>query len=252
MRNLLLFILLGLFAGVSYAQHHHHESEMYCSKARFVEEYYKNVKDVEQTPYLFDYDVKFYFLDIEVDNSSIYISGEVTVMAEVVSATLDTFALELLDVLTVEEVTYNGNVLSADHTNDEVFIVLPETLVQGDLFSVSVKYQGTPPTGGFFAGVTNSNGWGKDVTWTLSEPFAARSWFPVKQVLEDKADSAWIFLTTAKPTWLDRMVCLLTLSLCLIINYATNGKQIIRLHFIYSPLLYLNTRNAIFMLTLKS
>lgn len=198
MRNLLLLFFLGLFAGGSFAQHHHHENELYCSKARFVEEYYKNVKDVEQTPYLFDYDVKFYFLDIEVDNSSIDISGEVTVMAEVVAAELDTFALELLDVFTVEEVTYNGNILTASHTDDEIFVVLPETLVEGDLFSVKVKYQGTPPTGGFFAGVSNSNGWGKDVTWTLSEPFAARSWFPVKQVLEDKADSAWIFLTTAE------------------------------------------------------
>ena len=198
MKNLLLLLLFALISGGIFAQHHHHGNEPYCSKARFVEEYYKSIKDVEQTPYLFDYDVKFYFLDIEVDNSSIYISGEVTVMAEVVAATLDTFALELLDVMTVEEVTYNGNTLSADHTNDEIFVVLPETLFQGDLFSVTVKYQGTPPTGGFFAGVSNANGWGKDVTWTLSEPFAARSWFPVKQVLEDKADSAWIFLTTAE------------------------------------------------------
>ncbi|OQX72206.1 MAG: hypothetical protein B6D61_14655 [Bacteroidetes bacterium 4484_249] len=117
-------------------------------------------------------------------------------MAEVVASELDTFAVEFLQVMTIDEVTYNSNTLTANHINDEVFIVLPETLSQGELFSVKIQYHGTPPTGGFFAGVSNGSTWGKNVTWTLSEPFAARSWFPVKQVLEDKADSAWIFLTT--------------------------------------------------------
>jgi len=192
-----IFLLLASFLlGSAYAQQFHHDHEMYCSKARFAEEYFKQAQEIEQTPLLFDYDVKFYFLDIEVDNSSIYITGEVTILAEVVAAELDTFAVELLDVMTIDEVTYEGNTLMVDHVNDEAFILLPETLVEGDEFSVKIKYHGTPPTGGFFAGVSNDTGWGKDVTWTLSEPFAARSWFPVKQVLEDKADSAWIFLTT--------------------------------------------------------
>ncbi len=196
MRKLLLLTLLSLFIGSSFAQHHDHGPELTCSKAKFYEEYFKSAQEIIQTPLLFDYDVKFYYIDIEVDNNSIYITGEVTIMAEVVAAEMDTFAVELLNNLTVDEVVYNGNALTSSHSNDEVFIFLPETLTQGELFSVNIKYHGTPPTGGFFAGVSHSTGWGKDVTWTLSEPFAARSWFPVKQVLEDKADSAWIFLTT--------------------------------------------------------
>jgi aminopeptidase N len=195
MKKLVLFTLLSFFFGGVYAQHLH-GPELTCSKAKFYEEYFKSVQDVYQTPLLFDYDVKFYYLDIEVDNSSIYITGEATIMAEVVAAELDTFAVELLSELNIDDVTYDGNTISATQIGDEAFIVLPETLTQGELFSVKIAYHGMPPTGGFFAGVSTSNGWGKDVTWTLSEPFAARSWFPVKQVLEDKADSAWIFLTT--------------------------------------------------------
>ncbi len=198
MKKLILFFLLSLFIGGSFAQQHQHDNHISCSKAKFYEEYFNNVEDIVQTPLLFDYDVKFYFLDIEVDNSSIYITGETTIMAEVTAAALDTFAVEFLSVMTIDEVTYNGNTLNADHIDDEIFIILPETLVQGDLFSVTIKYHGTPPTGGFFAGVSNGNSSGKDVTWTLSEPFAARSWFPVKQVLEDKADSVWVFLTTSE------------------------------------------------------
>ena len=83
MKRLILFTLLSLFIGGSFAQQHQHEHKINCSKARFYNEYFKNVEDVIQTPLLFDYDVKFYFLDIEVDNSSIYITGETTIMAEV-------------------------------------------------------------------------------------------------------------------------------------------------------------------------
>ncbi|MCD4731615.1 MAG: T9SS type A sorting domain-containing protein [Bacteroidales bacterium] len=196
MKKLVLLTLLSLFIGGGFAQQHQHVAELSCSKAKFYQEYYKNAQEIIQTPLLFDYDVKFYYIDIEVDNNSIYITGEVTIMAEVVATELDTFAVEFLSVMTIDEVIYNGNTLTANHTNDEAFIILPETLTQGELFSVNIKYHGTPPTGGFFAGVSNGSASGKNITWTLSEPFAARSWFPVKQVLEDKADSAWIFLTT--------------------------------------------------------
>ena len=36
----------------------------------------------------------------------------------------------------------------------------------------------------------------KRVTYTLSEPYEAKDWFPVKQDLLDKADSVWVFITT--------------------------------------------------------
>jgi aminopeptidase N len=73
-----------------------------------------------------------------------------------------------------------------------------DAVQQGESITAKVYYHGSPPSGGFFAGVTHehSDNWNKDVTWTLSESFAAKDWFPVKQDLQDKADSAWILLTT--------------------------------------------------------
>jgi aminopeptidase N len=38
-----------------------------------------------------------------------------------------------------------------------------------------------------------------NVTWSLSEPFSAHEWFPCKQVLTDKADSAAVSVTTTLP-----------------------------------------------------
>jgi aminopeptidase N len=56
-----------------------------------------------------------------------------------------------------------------------------------------------PNTGNFFSGISckTSTTWGNQITYTLSEPFAAKEWFPVKQSLTDKADSAYIFVTTS-------------------------------------------------------
>jgi len=108
MKNFVLIKLLRLLIASGFAQHTH-DHELGCAKAKFYQEYFKSVQDIYQTPLLFDYDVKFYYLDIEVDNSSIYIAGETTIMAEVTAAELDTFAIELLNQFTVDEVTYNGN-----------------------------------------------------------------------------------------------------------------------------------------------
>jgi len=182
---------LGIFA------QHFHEDGMYCSKARFYEEYLKNSQNIIQTPLLNDYDVKFYFLDLNVENNTVDISGEVTYMAEVTAAELDTFAFELLDQINISEIYINDVLHNVYRENDECFVALSSPIAQGQLFTAKIAYDGTPPTGGFFSGITSVyDSWGKWVTWTLSEPFAARDWWPTKQVLEDKADSAWIFLTT--------------------------------------------------------
>jgi len=153
-----------------------------------------------QSDLLWDYDVKFYFLDIEVDPSTIDISGNVSIHAEVASATMDTLALEFNDAMIVDSAFVDGVMANPVQSNDHIFMLLPSTLSQGDNFIVQVYYHGTPPTGGFFSAVTSSTSgqWGKDVTFTLSEPYAARDWFPVKQVLRDKADSCWVFLTTGE------------------------------------------------------
>ncbi len=196
-KNLLLFLLIFFYLTV-FAQHHH-DDEMYCSKARFYQEYLKNAKTVVQTPLLNDYDVKHYLLDLNVENNSVEVTGEVTFLAEVVAEELDTFAFELLDQMAISEIYIDDELHSVYRENDECFVALSEPIAQGELFSAKIVYGGTPPTGGFFSGITSVyDSWGKWVTWTLSEPFAARDWWPTKQVLEDKADSAWIFLTTSE------------------------------------------------------
>lgn len=144
------------------------------------------------------YDMKFFFLDLNVENDSRFISGNVTINSEVTAAVMDTFALELIPEMAVDSLFINGVLHTAVRDGDFLIVPLATPLSQGDAISAQVYYQGTPPSGSFFTGVSTdySTTWGKNVTWTLSEPYNAKEWWPTKQDLVDKADSAWVFLTT--------------------------------------------------------
>jgi aminopeptidase N len=82
---------------------------------------------------------------------------------------------------------------------DNQLIVSPATeLSIQQMFLVTVFYSGLGVQDKWISGIysTRQDAWNKRITWTLSEPFAALNWFPCKQVLSDKADSAYVFLTT--------------------------------------------------------
>jgi aminopeptidase N len=139
------------------------------------------------------YDVKFYFLDIEASDGSSYIKGNVSMKAQAVSA-MTQVILELSDAHQIDSV-FIDDIKIANYTHNDalVTITLPAEISAGDFFTSKVYYQGDGSTQGFFSGISTGGGY----TWTLSEPTNARDWFPCKQVLEDKADSAYIYITVA-------------------------------------------------------
>lgn len=194
---LTLFTLLSLHLIAQQTETHVHDR--YCR-------HYPESSDVPafawrsdwQSQLIYNYDVTFYFLDIEVNNLNINVSGNVEIHGKVVSAVLDTFAFELIPEMNITHITFNGiNCPNWIREGDNILVPVIQRQ-SGENFVARITYGGTPPTGGFFAGVTNaySSVFQKNVTWSLSEPFAAKSWFPCKQDLPDKADSVWVFLTT--------------------------------------------------------
>ncbi|MDW8345627.1 MAG: M1 family aminopeptidase [Bacteroidia bacterium] len=181
----------------AYAQHAFETSTERCGYVdKFLTE---NAKiTYAQSPLVHQYDVKFYFLDLEVYNTSTTVSGNVTIKAKA-TVTMDTFVVELLSNMTVDSVKINGNIKSFIHADDHVYVLLGTSIAAHTLFDAQIYYHGTPPNPtGFFGGIFNrtSSTWGNQVTYTLSQPFNARVWFPCKQVLSDKADSCWVFITT--------------------------------------------------------
>ena len=146
------------------------------------------------------YDLKFVHLDLNVERINKYISGGVKTIAKVVSAPLDTFMTLLHQNFTIDSIRFNGVLVTAIRQDSIVKFKTPVTLTGGSTFTASVYYKGTPPNGGSAIGSGFSNGtsqsWGNQATWSLSESFVGYHWWPCKQILTDKIDSSWVFVTT--------------------------------------------------------
>jgi len=148
-----------------------------------------------------DYDIKFYKIDIEADDASTDIRGYVEIIAEITVPALNRFTLELAEAIRVDSVRINGLTTSYSRHDDLLHILSPTPLSIGGKCYVTVFYVATGiKSDGFFSAVTNrrDKSWDIPVTWTLSEPYNAKNWFPCKQYLPDKADSAYIFVTVPK------------------------------------------------------
>ncbi len=202
MKNLLIILPLLSVAFVHAQQNVMHEHDRYCR-------HYPEVLEVPayafrndwQSDHVHDYEVTFYWLDIEVSSTSTDISGKVIIMGNVLIDFFEIFAFELVPDFTIDSIIFNGTPLDDFFWVGDNVLADVSQLSPAGSFEAEIYYGGTPPSGGgFFSGVSNdySNTWQKSVTWTLSEPFNAKHWFPVKQVLTDKADSVWVFLTTSQ------------------------------------------------------
>lgn len=146
----------------------------------------------------YKYNVQFYKLNLNMSNTSTFISGNATIKGQTVVAT-DSVLFELFKTFTIDSIYFNGTKTPFNHIQSVVKV--PADLTAETSFELTVFYWGNPPTaatnplGG--AGLSNatSQNFGAQVTWSLSEPFSAYEWFPVKQVLSDKADSCAINIT---------------------------------------------------------
>jgi len=144
------------------------------------------------------YDVTFYFIDLEVTNLSTFIKGSSMLHAKRTVGEIDTFVVELSQKLSVDSVFLQNKKQNAfSQQGDLLKIVIPLANQADSEFLVQVFYQGSAGSNGFFSGISSVNApyINKRITYTLSEPFQAKDWFPVKQNLRDKADSTWIFIT---------------------------------------------------------
>lgn len=147
------------------------------------------------------YDVHYYFLNLNMTNTTTTLSGSGEIHAKA-RVNLDTALVEFFQTFTISSIEVDGTPVA--YTRQNSALKVPVNKLQGENFVIHVNYNGTPPTsatnplGG--GGMTNASSpsWGNQVTWSLSEPFAAYEWFPVKQSLKDKADSCatWITVPT--------------------------------------------------------
>lgn len=142
-----------------------------------------------------NYDVKYHRLEVAVDPSIAYISGDVTTYYEAKSP-LNQIVFDLADNMTVSQVLQRGNSLEFAHnSNDEVVISLSQEQPMGVLDSLTISYSGNPVSSGFGSFEVSSHN-ESPVLWTLSEPYGAKAWWPCKQDLIDKTDSIDVYIST--------------------------------------------------------
>jgi aminopeptidase N len=183
----IFIFFLGLLPAALFGQHHHS-----CPLNHHLQKVYENPL---YDQYLSHYDVKFYHLGLEVSNMNTFLDGFTAILSEVVED-LDTIVFQLNGELEISAVEVNGTNIPDYLHHDEV-VYIPFVATAGEMVSVQIFYSGTAgKERGFFAGITSAydNTNEQWVTYTLSEPLNACDWFPVKQVLSDKADSVWVDL----------------------------------------------------------
>lgn len=195
-----LFIILSVLSLHARAQQHICAAAKQASAKRTL---LAKSATLEQQQLLNQYDVTFHHLKLNVERNSTLISGSVRTMAKVLATSLDTFGVELHRQLTIDSiVTVGGTTLTVNRNNDFAFVVLPSSLVNGQVVDVTIYYHGDAAVTasaaigqGFSTGV--SGRWGNEATWSLSQPYSAYEWWPCKQSLQDKIDSVFTDITTS-------------------------------------------------------
>lgn len=146
------------------------------------------------------YDVKFVHMMLNLERTTKYVSGGVKTVATVTAAVMDTFMCLLHENHTIDSIRFDGNLVTATRVDSAVKIKPSAPIPNGQSFTCTIYYKGTPPVGAAAIGSGFSNAtsgaWGNQVTWSLSEAVAAYHWWPCKQILTDKIDSSWVFVTT--------------------------------------------------------
>jgi aminopeptidase N len=108
-----------------------------------------------------------------------------------------TITFDFSDSLELHFVSNGKRFLSSRHRNNTLYCHFPHKVSGID--SVSIRYRGRPKPkdlGTFKTGYDSLNGhW----MWTLSQPYGAAHWFPVRQNLSDKIDSLDVVVTVDEP-----------------------------------------------------
>jgi len=147
--------------------------------------------------YLMDqYDINFYFIDIEANSTSTAIKGRTEIQAMVLSNKLETFAIELHPEIAIDSILINKKAHKFIRNASTILVKLNSPLLKQFHFSAEIFYNRSASLK--IPGVYHFKNDRVESLATCSEPLFAQNWFACKQVLTDKADSVYIFITTPK------------------------------------------------------
>ncbi|MEP6647161.1 MAG: M1 family aminopeptidase [Saprospiraceae bacterium] len=157
--------------------------------SHFTQRTYRN-KFADQT------DMHYQVMHWEIDPAVKYIKGTITYYFKSKVNGLTQLVLDFSDSLNLSSIHRNGTPLSFLRTPDQLLTIdLGRTLNENDRDSLTISYDGIPPSNGFGSFEIGTHA-GAPILWTLSEPYGSRDWWPSKMDLIDKIDSLDIYITT--------------------------------------------------------
>ena len=144
-------------------------------------------------------DVTYYKLNLNINYTSKNIKGEVTINAKSKIVSLNQVTIDLQNALTTDSIKIGNKKLTFLHQSNQIIIKLDKIYAENQLFSMVIFYHGIPGSSGFDSFAFGTHNAQKDfVIWSLSEPYGSSDWFPCKNVIDDKADSSDVWITSDK------------------------------------------------------
>ncbi len=142
------------------------------------------------------YDVRYYDLDLHPDISAKSLSGTVRMIAAVLTGPLTSVDMDLDGLhMQCDAATSGGTATTFVQTSGLLTLQLDRSYATGEVVNVTVQYHGVPTGGAFGAAFGFDLHNGSTLVSTLSEPFAARTWWPCKDDPADKPDSVDVRVT---------------------------------------------------------
>ncbi|MBK7141565.1 MAG: putative Ig domain-containing protein [bacterium] len=135
-----------------------------------------------------NYDVGFYDVRMRINDTTEIIYGTVRIVAAAAEDNVSQVQVDFYDNMTIDSITWPGGTRTYSRTTNVVTIDLDHAYNTGEQFEMTVHYHGHPIEGGFQAFAFDTRTSGK-VMSSLSEPYYARTWWPCKDRMDDKADS---------------------------------------------------------------
>jgi aminopeptidase N len=134
-------------------------------------------------------DLLYYHLDIRVDPAQKFIRGKNTIRFRMLRD--DTrIQLDLSDTLNIDKILEGTVPLKYERDTAAVFIDFPETLHNGQIYSIDFYYSGHPPETGRFGGTTfKKDASGHDWINTACEGIGASVWWPNKDQWRDEVEN---------------------------------------------------------------
>ena len=195
-KSKILICLILILAASSSAQKSQELLDFYKMEQDNWLEYIQRFPDTDEPE---DFDVTFYYIDVDVSIDTEYIRGNVLCRFEATTDLLEQIELNLHNSLSVDSMV--GNVSGFTAQNDSLFIILDTPLNPGESSEITIYYQGDPVLAGGYKGLRYETHNGNEpIIATLSTPFLAYYWWPCKDGPGDKPDSVYIDVTIPDTT----------------------------------------------------